>query len=116
MVQTEIVLAISIVSTLLALSYYFSHRSKQKDTTEVLIEEGKEILEVKAFNTPTDLTEVKGIGPKRSKKLRAIGIDTIRTLAECSPKDLATKIAISETIIARWVENANEILRRDHRG
>lgn len=57
-----------------------------------------------------DITLVRGIGPKWSEEMKAVGIDSIHGLAECEPEDLAQEVGISEKMASTWVENANEIL------
>jgi len=57
-----------------------------------------------------DITLVRGIGPKWSGEMKAVGIDSIHELAECDPEDLAQEVGISEKMASTWIENANEIL------
>ena len=57
-----------------------------------------------------DITLVRGIGPKWSEQMKAVGIDSIHELTECDPEDLAQEVGISEKMASSWIENANEIL------
>lgn len=57
----------------------------------------------------TEVTEVKGIGPKRSKKLRSIGINSVDDLAKWKPDDLAEKTGVSEKTTSKWVKSASEL-------
>jgi large subunit ribosomal protein L15 len=56
------------------------------------------------------LTAVRGIGVKRSEKLKEVGINAVEDLAKCATKDLAEKVGVSEKIALAWIENANELL------
>jgi len=61
-------------------------------------------------NLGMDISLVKGIGPKWSEEMRALGIDSVHELTECSPEDLAQKVGVSEKTASAWIENASEIL------
>jgi predicted flap endonuclease-1-like 5' DNA nuclease len=65
--------------------------------------------EVKEALREIKLTMIKGIGSKRAKELKAVGVNTVSHLATASAKDLSQKISISEKTISRWIEQANEI-------
>jgi len=66
--------------------------------------------EVRVVKVGMSLTDVRGIGRKRSEKLRDIGIDSVEDLAKCKINDLVEKIGVSEKIVSTWIENANELL------
>jgi predicted flap endonuclease-1-like 5' DNA nuclease len=76
-------------------------------TQEVKTEEVKPIAQPQP--STAGLTEVKGIGEKRAAQLKALGINSIKDLAEASAKDLAAKLQISPKITGKWIENAKEI-------
>ncbi len=57
----------------------------------------------------TELTEVKGIGVKRSEKLRSIGIESVDNLAQSKPDDLAEKMSVSEKTASKWIKNASKL-------
>ena len=59
------------------------------------------------------LTEVKGIGQKRFEQLKAIGIDSVKKLAESNPKEIAEKLGVSEKRSSIWIENANNLLTKE---
>jgi predicted RecB family nuclease len=59
------------------------------------------------------LTEVKGISQKRFEQLKAIGIDSVKKLAESDPKEIAEKLGVSEKASSRWIENAKNILTKE---
>ena len=63
--------------------------------------------EVKEALRETELTEIKGIGSKRAKELKAVGVNTVSDLATASAKDLSQKTGISEKTISRWITQAN---------
>ena len=58
-----------------------------------------------------ELTEIKGIGPKRVRELKAAGVKNVSDLAKRSAKDLSEKTGISIKIISRWIVQANEITK-----
>lgn len=55
------------------------------------------------------LSEVKGIGQKRLEQLKAIGVDSVKKLAESDPKELAKKLEVSKKTSSKWIENAKNI-------
>lgn len=57
-----------------------------------------------------ELTEVKGIGPKRSEQLKSAGILTVQELAQASAGELANKLGVSPKVTGRWVEEAKRLL------
>lgn len=58
-----------------------------------------------------DLTQIKGIGEKRSAQLKANGINSIQDLAKINANDLAAKLQISPKIVKKWVTNAKQIIK-----
>ncbi len=56
-----------------------------------------------------DLTNVKGIGPKRASQLKALGIDSIDALSNASAKILATQLNVSPKFTQKWIQNAKEL-------
>ena len=59
--------------------------------------------------TASNLTEIKGIGPKRALELEIAGVRTIADLAKRSPQHLAEKTGISITQISKWIIEANKL-------
>ena len=59
----------------------------------------------------TELDKIKGIGPKRIAKLNALQIASVEDLARFSAEDLATKLKISSKITAKWIEQAQDLLK-----
>lgn len=53
-----------------------------------------------------DLTEVKGIGPKRAEKIKTLGIRFAEDLAESNPEDIVRFLGVSEKVASTWVRNA----------
>jgi len=66
--------------------------------------------EVGVIDVEVSLTDVRGVGRKRSEGLKDIGINSVEDLAECKIDDLAEKVGVSEKIISTWIENASELL------
>jgi predicted flap endonuclease-1-like 5' DNA nuclease len=58
------------------------------------------------------LTEIKGIGEKRSEQLKALGINNVEELAKASAKELASKLKISPKITQKWIENAKKLTEK----
>jgi hypothetical protein len=54
----------------------------------------------------TDLTQIKGIGPKRAITLNLAGINTIPDLAKSTPFVLSSKTGISEKHLEKWIAQA----------
>ncbi|NIO36337.1 hypothetical protein GTO27_01390 [Candidatus Bathyarchaeota archaeon] len=77
--------------------------------TPPAIQERKEETITVAPPISVPLTEVRGIGDKRSEQLKAAGIMSISDLADASAEDLATKLDISEKTTARWVRDARKL-------
>jgi len=74
------------------------------------MEEAVEIGEPKEPKLPIDLTEIKGIGPKRAEELKAAGVKTLSDLAKRSAKNLSEKTGIPIKDISRWIIQANEMV------
>jgi len=75
-----------------------------------------EKIEAKAEETilpeakPTiELTQVKGIGPKRAAQLKAIGISTVQDLAKASATEIAAKLKVPEKIVEKWIQEAKKV-------
>jgi predicted flap endonuclease-1-like 5' DNA nuclease len=56
-----------------------------------------------------ELTQVKGIGEKRSTQLKALGINNVENLSKASANTIAKKLNISPKIVARWIASAEEL-------
>jgi hypothetical protein len=65
--------------------------------------EGKEVLR------EIELTEIKGIGPRKAEELKAVGVNAVSDLAKASAKGLSQKTGISEKIISRWIVEAKRM-------
>ena len=66
--------------------------------------------------TPTmaitiELTQVKGIGEKRTAQLKALGINSVDELANASAKNVAKELKISPKIVAKWINSAKELVK-----
>ncbi len=60
---------------------------------------------------PIEVTEVKGVGPKRAKQLRELGINTAQDLAKTRATTLAAKIELSTKITRKWVRKAKKLIK-----
>jgi hypothetical protein len=58
-----------------------------------------------------DLTEIKGIGPKRAEILALSGVNNVSDLAKSSVFALSSKSGISEKFLLQWIKQAKELLR-----
>ena len=60
---------------------------------------------------PIEVTEVKGVGPKRAKQLRELGINTAQDLAKTTATTLAAKTELSTKITRKWVRRAKKLIK-----
>ena len=94
------------------LIFSLAKMGRKKEPTRVerarLLEE--EVKEPKKPKLLKDLTEIKGIGPKRAEELKAVGVKTVSDLAKRSAKNLSEKTGISIKTISRWIVQANEMI------
>lgn len=58
---------------------------------------------------PSDLTAVKGIGPKTSAKLVEAGIGDLASLAASDAATVAEAADTSEAMATRWIESAGSL-------
>ncbi len=58
------------------------------------------------------LTDIKGIGPKRMEQLKALGINSIDDLSKASIDDVANKLKISPKITTKWVNGAKDLVQK----
>ena len=59
--------------------------------------------------TPADLTDVKGIGPKTKAKLVDAGFADLASLAAADAEAVAEAADTSEAMAARWIESAGAL-------
>ena len=116
----EVWTVITVVLGLLFIGLGYSQRPRLEEaafeqmpfaTTEVTETVEEEIpVDVETAPPPAlGLTQLRGIGEKRSEQLKAAGINDVEDLAKASAKNLATKLNISPKITRRWVRNAKEL-------
>lgn len=89
--------------------------TQQPPTPPTTVTETSTVMEKAevSVETPTiELTQVKGIGPKRAEQLKSLGINSVKDLAEASAKNLAGKLEISPKITRRWIENAKKLVKK----
>ncbi len=83
---------------------------KKEPVKPPLLEKAVEVREPRESALPIDLTEIKGIGPKRAEELKAAGVKTVSDLAKRSAKNLSEKTGIPIKTISRWIVQANEMI------
>ena len=104
-------------ATIIGLAVYLIKRNPKPKihtysptTTSSLDYELKNLLtKEQKSETGSNLTEIKGIGPKRAIDLEYAGVKTISDLAKRSPKHLAEKTGIPITQISKWIIDANKL-------
>jgi len=86
-------------------------RTRKSTSPESLEDALKKALIVKkeASKLLMTLTEIKGIGPKRVKKLENAGIRNMVDLANSSAKQVAEKTGIPQKRISGWIEQAKRL-------
>jgi len=57
-----------------------------------------------------EITRVKGIGEKRAKQLKALGIATVADLSAASAEELAEKLQVSSKLSNQWIKDARNLL------
>ncbi|MEJ2241664.1 MAG: DUF4332 domain-containing protein [Candidatus Bathyarchaeota archaeon] len=86
------------------LSYTSKMYSVDREIKELSQEEQK-------INISSNLTQIKGIGPKNAMDLELAGVTTIADLAKRSPQHLAEKTGISIILISKWIVEANKLMK-----
>lgn len=101
-----------------ALVFLVRRKTKQKTTHYKLTTSPKsssneinKLLGNYETSVESNLTEIKGIGPKRALDLEIAGVTTIHDLAKRSPKHLAEKTGIPITQISKWIIEANKLTK-----
>ena len=69
-----------------------------------------EVREPTESKIPIELTEIKGIGHRRARELKAAGVRTVSDLAKRSAKNLSEKTGIPIKTISKWIVQANEMI------
>lgn len=93
--------------------------STLKETTELVTEnkigsktpETIKSVEFTTNKTDIELLQVRGIGEKRVKQLKEIGINTANDLVKESPEKIAKKLKISPKITRKWNDSAKKLLK-----
>lgn len=62
--------------------------------------------EGKEASREIELTEIRGIGPRKAEELKAAGVNAVSDLARASAKNLSQKTGISKKTISRWIAEA----------
>jgi predicted flap endonuclease-1-like 5' DNA nuclease len=67
----------------------------------------------KPSKPPIELARIKGIGPIRLAALNALQIMSVEDLTKFSAEELSQKLKIPIKITAKWVEQAQELLKEE---
>lgn len=59
---------------------------------------------------PVPVTELDGVGEKRAAHLARAGINSVRSMTLADPEEVAESLDLSPTRVARWREQARELL------
>jgi len=118
LVQTEIYVGVIVVIALAAIIYYFASarkREKEAVTEKPMVERARTLVReeekmVTATEVAIDLTELRGIGPKRAEKLKVAGIKDVKDLAESNPGNVAKALGFSEKRSSRLISEALSFL------
>lgn len=122
MVQPEILVIVVAVVALAAIIYYFAlarKREKELVTEKPVVERARTLVrevekeEEESITVPevaVDLTELRGIGPKRAEKLKFAGIRDVKDLAESNPGNVAEALGFSQERASRLVSEALSLL------
>jgi predicted flap endonuclease-1-like 5' DNA nuclease len=118
----EVWTVITVVLGLLFIGLGYSQRLKLEEAAfeqlpsapTAVTETVKEVIPVKVETAPSapKLTQLKGIGEKRSEQLKAVGISNVEDLAKASANKLAAKLKISPKITRKWIRNAKELAEK----
>lgn len=64
-----------------------------------------------AFEEPSsDVDVIQGLGPTYASRLRDAGIESVQTLAERSPEEVAEAADVGESRASTWIDQAKEVL------
>ena len=58
-----------------------------------------------------EFTQIRGINENRAQQLKAVGIETVKDLANASASDLAEKLNISPRIVKMWIGTAKKLTK-----
>ncbi|MDR2204135.1 MAG: helix-hairpin-helix domain-containing protein [Nitrososphaerota archaeon] len=86
--------------------------SMPQEETPVVSANDNEEVPIQPKQDEIPLTNVKGIGEKRAAQLNAIGITTVKDLAQTSATNLAKELDISPKITAKLIEDAKQQLQQ----
>lgn len=120
MIQMEIYAGVIVAIASAAIIYYFASARKRKkevvtekpmvERAHALVREVEKEEEVTAPEVSIDLTELRGIGPKRAEKLKVAGIKDVKGLAESNPGNVAKALGVSERRSSRLISEADSLL------
>ncbi|MDQ2056192.1 helix-hairpin-helix domain-containing protein [Halobellus sp. H-GB7] len=58
-----------------------------------------------------EIEGISGLGPTYNDRLAAAGIDTLGSLADSDPTDIAAAANVTENKAQDWIDRANELVR-----
>ena len=101
-----------VYAVIIWLVYSLARLERKKEPVKPpLLEKAFEVREPMESKIPIALIEIKGIGHRRAKQLRAVGVRTVSDLAKRSAKNLSEKTGIPIKIISKWIIQANEMIK-----
>ncbi len=59
----------------------------------------------------SEFTKIRGISENRAQQLKAVGIETVKDLANASASDLAEKLNVSPRIVKMWIGTAKKLAK-----
>ena len=87
---------------------------KKRDELILVVEqlerEKDELLRKMKTMRPPPVTEIRGVGPKATERLRKVRIKDVEDLAGASPEKLAKRIGASEKTVSDWITRAKKLL------
>ena len=93
------------------LLYSLARLGRKKERVKpTFLEKAFEVREPTEARIPMELTEIKGIGRRRAKQLKAAGVKTVSDLAKRSAKNLSGKTGIPIKTVSKWIVQANELI------
>ena len=57
------------------------------------------------------LTDIEGIGVNRAERLKSLGINSVRDLANSDPTKLSENLQVSEKTISKWIDGAKKVIK-----
>ena len=94
------------------------NRTKNVSTMEITLARApaieKQTVDEGEEKTPVKLTDIEGIGVKRAEKLKSLGINSVRDLANSDLTKLSEDLGepfVSEETISKWIDEAKKVIK-----